>query len=45
MRLDRPIYLPKLATGDAKLCDDDDGDDVKLCDEDGDDDGDEKCYF
>ena len=45
VRLDRPIYLPKLATGDAKLCDDDDGDDVKLCDEDGDDDGDEKCYF
>ena len=23
VRLDRPIYLPKLATGDAKLCDDD----------------------
>ena len=42
VRLDRPIYLPKLATGDAKLCDDgDDGDDAKLCDED----SDEKCYF
>ena len=53
VRLDRPIYLPKLATGDAKLCDDgDDEDDAKLRDKDGDDDGDdddddgdEKCYL
>ena len=41
VRLDRPIYLPKLATGDAKLCDDDDGEDDDDDGEDGDDDDDD----